>query len=206
MRHYHERMPVEHRRIVGFNHGYPKRSTRPGRTVEIGAGLGEHLRYEDLATQEYYAVELRENMAEAIRRDFPAATTIVADCQRDLPYKDADFDRAIAIHVLEHLPDLPAALAEIARLLKPRGVFSVVIPCEGGLSYELGRQMTSKRAFERRYGVDYAWHIESEHVNKAHEILGELHKRFDIVDTTYFPSRVPLIDLNLVIGITCLRR
>jgi SAM-dependent methyltransferase len=206
LRRFHERLHVEHRRVLRFNHGYTARSARAGRTLEIGAGLGEHLRYEDLSTQEYHAVELRESMAAAIRRDFPSAITVVADCQKRLPYADADFDRAIAIHVLEHLPNLPVALEEIARLLKPGGVFSVVIPCEGGLGYGMGRRVTSQRAFERRYRTSYSWFIENEHVNQAHEILSELRNHFDVADITYFPSRIPLIDVNLLIGVTCIGR
>jgi len=169
MRYYHERLPDEHARVVRFNHQYAARSARPGRTLDIGAGLGEHLRYEDLDAQEYHAVELREDMAQAIRRDFPSVVTVVADCQQRLPYEDGTFDRAVAVHVLEHLPDLPAALGEIRRLLRPDGVLSVVIPCEGGLGYSLGRRLTTQRAFERRYNTSYKWHIESDHVNQARE-------------------------------------
>ena len=50
----------------------------------------------------------------------------VADCQQRLPFEDGSFDRALAIHVLEHLPNLPAAVAEIHRLLKPSGRFVVL--------------------------------------------------------------------------------
>jgi SAM-dependent methyltransferase len=206
MRHYHERLPDEHSHVVRFNNEYATRATGSGRTLEIGAGLGEHLHYEDLTVQEYHAVELRENMAKAIRRDFPSVVTVVADCQERLPYADASFDRAIAIHVLEHLPNLPAALREVRRLLRVGGVFSVVIPCEGGLGYSLGRQVTSKRAFERRYRTSYDWLIQSEHVNQAREILRELRSHFHISDATYFPSRIPLVDLNLLIGVTCTKR
>jgi SAM-dependent methyltransferase len=205
LHHHHEQLSDTHRHIVRFNHGYTARSARPGRTLEIGAGLGEHMRHEDLSLQDYHAVELRENMAATIRRDFPLAITVVADCQKRLPYDDATFDRAIAIHVLEHLPNLPAALEEIARLLKPGGVFAVVIPCEGGLGYGIGRRFTTWRAFERRYHTSYRWLIENEHVNQAHEILRELRSRFDFADVTYFPSRVPVIDLNVLIGITCVK-
>ncbi len=205
LRHHHEGLSDTHRHIVRFNHGYTARSARPGRTLEIGAGLGEHLHYEDLSVQDYYAVELRENMAAAIRRDFPLANTVVADCQTRLPYDDATFDRAIAIHVLEHLPNLPGALDEIARLLKPGGVFTLVIPCEGGLVYGIGRRFTTWRAFERRYHTSYRWLIENEHVNQAHEILRELRSRFDLADVTYFPSRIRLIDLNALIGVTCVK-
>jgi len=206
LRHYHERLPEQHGHIVRFNHRYAARSACSGRTLEIGAGLGEHLRYEDLSAQEYHALELRETMAEAIRRDFASAITVVADCQQRLPYDDASFDRAIAIHVLEHLPKLPTTLDEIARILRPGGVFSVVIPCEGGFGYSMGRRATSRRAFEHRYKTSYDWFIQNEHVNQAQEILRELRIRFDFADVTYFPCRVPLIDVNLLIGITCLRR
>jgi SAM-dependent methyltransferase len=201
--HYLVRLPQDYRRITAFNHAYPARSARPGRTLEIGAGLGEHMRYENLSAQEYHAVDLLEGMTEAIRRDFPSARTLVADCQAPLPYDDHSFDRAIAIHVLEHLPNLPAALQQIARKLKPGGVFAVVIPCEGGLGYGLGRRFTSKPAFERRYKTSYDWFIKSEHVNTAREILHELRARFEITDTTYYPCRIPLVDLNLLIGLTC---
>jgi SAM-dependent methyltransferase len=206
MRYYHERLPDDHARIERFSHEYAARSAGPGRTLDIGAGLGEHLAYEDLPSQEYHAVELREEMAKVIRRDHPSVVTVVADCQRRLPYDDATFDRAVAIHVLEHLPDLPAALSEIRRLLKVGGVLSVVIPCEGGFGYSLGRRVTTKRAFERRYKTSYKWHIESDHVNSAREVIHELYRQFAVTSSTYFPARVPLVDLNLIIGLTCVRR
>lgn len=203
---YLERLPKDYRRIAAFNHAYPARSARPGRTLEIGAGLGDHLRHEDLSAQEYHTVDLDPNMAEAIRRDFPSAITLVADCQAPLPYADNSFDRAIAIHVLEHLRNLPAALQQLARKLKPGGTLAVVIPCEGGLGYSLGRRFTSKPAFERHYKTSYDPIIKSEHVNTAREIMHELRACFDIADVTYYPSRIPLVDINLLIGLTCIAR
>jgi SAM-dependent methyltransferase len=205
MHYFHEELPQRFGRVEKFNHSYPQRTPQVGRTLEIGAGLGEHIRHEDLSSQEYSALELREEMAESIRRDFPNVETVVADCQQRLPWDDAHFDRAVAVHVLEHLPDLPSALDELHRVIKPGGTLNVVIPCEGGLGYVLGRKLTVQRAFERRYNTSYDWHIKSDHVNVPSEILAEIEKRFRVVNRTYWPLRVPSVDLNLVIGITAER-
>jgi hypothetical protein len=43
-------------------------------------------------------------------------------------------------------------------------------------------------------------------VNSAREVLDELKLRFDIRDRSFFPTRLPSVDLNLLIGITCTRR
>jgi hypothetical protein len=66
--------------------------------------------------------------------------------------------------------------------------------------------VTTQREFERRYNTSYDWLVASEHVSLAHEVLNELRNHFDFADVTYYPSRIPLIDLNLLIGITCVRR
>lgn len=40
-----------------------------------------------------------------------------------LPYDDASFDSVVCVDVLEHVTSVPQTLAEIARVLKPGGVF-----------------------------------------------------------------------------------
>ncbi len=41
----------------------------------------------------------------------------------DLPYPDAQFDYVVCVDVLEHVADLPKVLSEVARVLKPGGMF-----------------------------------------------------------------------------------
>jgi SAM-dependent methyltransferase len=202
MKHWHEVLPRRYGLIERFNHGYPARQHRPGRVLEIGAGLGEHIEYEDLHGVEYYALEMRENMAAEIRRRFPAVHAITGNCEERIDFPDASFDRILAIHVLEHLPNLPAAIGEVRRLLKTDGEFIVVIPCEGGLAYSLARRISAQRIFEARYNTSYDWFIRTEHINVPSEILSELKPHFEIVDREFFPLRIPSITLNLVIGLT----
>lgn len=205
---WHEVLPKRFSIVENFNHNYVVRNAPPDfrRTLEIGAGVGEHLFYERLTSKQesdYYALELRENMAADIRIRFPRVQTIVGDCQERLNFEDGYFDRILAVHVLEHLPNLPAAVEEMYRLSdKSRGVFSVVIPCEGSLAYSLARRLSAQRIFEKRYKQSYRWFIEREHINKPEEIMAELRRLFTIVRRSYFPLGVPLIFCNLCIGLT----
>lgn len=45
-----------------------------------------------------------------------------------LPFADAAFDRVICSEVLEHIPDDVAAMAELARVLRPGGTMAVTVP------------------------------------------------------------------------------
>jgi SAM-dependent methyltransferase len=208
MKHWHEVLPRRFGLIDRFNHAYPVRH-RPARflrTLEIGAGIGEHLEYEQLTPEQlanYYCLELRENMSAEIRRRFPQCRTITADCQQPLPFADGFFDRVLAIHVLEHLPNLPAAVRELHRVCHPaQGVLAIVIPCEGRFAYTLARRISAQRIFERRYRQPYRWFIEREHVNRPEEILEELAPYFDVTHRSFFPLGVPAYFCNLVVGLT----
>lgn len=210
MKHWHEVLASKSRygMIEKFNHGYAVKHAPSQfvRTLEIGAGLGEHIHYEKLSAeqrQNYVALELRANMAAKIKEKHPEITTHVGDCQQTLPFADNHFDRVLAIHVLEHLPNLPAAIKEMHRLCnKDHGYFSVIIPCEGGTAYTLARKISAQRIFERRYQQPYQWFIEREHLNKPAEIFRELKPYFTIEHRTYFPLLLPMVNLNLCIGLT----
>lgn len=208
MLHWHEVLPRRFGIIERFNHSYAvdNAPAKFRRTLEIGAGRGEHLAHEKLTPQqrrEYYALELRANMCAAIRERFPEVRAIQGDCQQRLDFPDGFFDRVLAVHVLEHLPNLPAAVAEARRVCARDGVFSVVIPCEGSMAYGLARRISAQRIFEKRYRQPYRWFIEREHLNRPHEIFAELRKYFEVSSSRYFPFPVPLEFCNLVIGLTC---
>jgi len=208
MKLWHQELPNRFGIIERFNHTFPVKHSRPGfrATIEIGAGLGEHLHYEKLTPeqeQNYCAVELRENMAAEIRRRFPQVKAITGDCQGHLDFPDGSFDRYIAVHVLEHLPNLPACLREAYRLLnKERGQMLIVIPCEGSPAYSLARKISAERVYNRHFEGGYHWLISREHINRPHEILAELDPYFTLEQKVLFPLPfLPFIFNNLCIGL-----
>jgi len=210
MQYWHGVLPNRYGAIESFNHQYPLRylPDQPHfRTIEIGAGVGGHIEFEDLSRQEYHCIELRENMSAEIRKRFPAVTVTTASCQERTQFEDGYFDRAIAVHVLEHLPDLPRAISELNRLLRAGGILSVVIPCDPGIAYEFARQISSARIFRQRYKMPYMWVMRREHINSPPEILSLLKERFDEIDRTFFPlGLIPMVSANLCLGITYRRR
>ncbi len=210
MQYWHEHLAgdKQYSFIEKFNHGYPiKKSNNFKTTLEIGAGLGEHLNYEklnDTQKRNYTALELRQNMADQLKNYHPEINVQVGDCQEKSSFIDEHFDRIIAIHVLEHLPNLPAAIQEIYRLCnKTSGQFLVVIPCEGGFAYSLARKISAERLFKKRYKMPYKWFIEREHVNTPAEIIEELNHYFEIVNCEYYPFKyLPFVFCNLVMGLS----
>lgn len=209
MKHWHEVLPRRFGLIDTFNHNYPVNNTPKEftKTLEIGAGLGEHLKYETLTEEQlrnYYAIELRPEMCAQISQRFPMVNAIAGDCQEHLPFDDGYFHRILAVHVLEHLPNLPQAIKEMYRVCdKEKGVLSIVIPCEGSLGYTLARRISAQRIFEKRYKQPYKWFIEREHINLPDEIFEELSHYFEVEHKQFFPLRpLPFKFCNLVIGIT----
>ena len=190
----------------GFNHKVIV-NNRPRnflKTLEIGPGLGEHLNYENLNDDQkknYYALDIRENVLNTLKRDHPKINAILGDCEERLSFENNYFDRVIAIHVLEHMANLPKALDEITRVLKKDGLFQVVIPCEGSFAHHIARKISAERIFKKRYKTSYDWFIKSEHLNVPYEIFNELKKNFVIKKKNYFPIPIPLEFCNLCIGI-----
>jgi len=208
MHHWHEVLPRRYGYVDRFSQAYSVRLAPPTyrRTLEIGAGLGEHLNYEPESLEggrEYVAVELREEMLVTLKQRHPKVIAVQGDCQQRLDFPDGHFDRILAIHVLEHLTDLPRAVEEIYRLIcKEKGTLSVVLPCEGSLAYSLARRISAQRLFEKLYKQSYKWFIEREHVSYPEEILSELEPYFEVQSSSFYPFPLPVYFCNLIAGFT----
>lgn len=205
MKYWHELLPTKYGAIENFNHGYVAKFANnlksKIKTLEFGAGLGEHLKWEKTDFQDYYILEYREDWCKTISSLHPNQKVIHGDIQKKLSFSDEYFDRVIAIHVLEHLSDLPSALVEVYRILKRGGFFDIVIPCEGGLAYEFARKISSERLFVKKFNIPYKPIIQAEHLSTYTEILHELSlTKFSIIDTSYYPLKIQIGTANLCIG------
>ncbi|MBX5468431.1 MAG: methyltransferase domain-containing protein [Thermoleophilaceae bacterium] len=99
-------------------------SQASGRTLEVGAGTGLNLDHYGPAVGELVLAEPSPHMARRLRAKVSAAgraaEVVEAPAER-LPFPDESFDTVVVTLVLCTVPDQAAALAEIARVLRPDG-------------------------------------------------------------------------------------
>jgi ubiquinone/menaquinone biosynthesis C-methylase UbiE len=120
--------------VAGWSEAGGQRETRQrlltearGRTLEIGAGNGYNLPHFTDAVTELVVTEPSRHMLAALHDQLEAEPPpvggweIVAASAEELPFDDASFDTVVASFVHCTIPDPPAALQEIARVLKPEG-------------------------------------------------------------------------------------
>lgn len=101
-------------------------SIAPGdRVLEVGCGQGHLTRA--LAERGVDIVGIDANpQAEGL-----AADGLVRHMNAEaLDFDDAEFDYVVSVHAIEHIPDLDAALSEMARVLKKDGIAVFIYPAE----------------------------------------------------------------------------
>lgn len=72
-------------------------------------------------------IDLSDRLLEMAKKRLPSANILKADAEA-MPFADHSFDMVVMIDTFQYLLDFDAALREIKRVLRPRGIFIVTVP------------------------------------------------------------------------------
>jgi ubiquinone/menaquinone biosynthesis C-methylase UbiE len=99
---------------------------QPGdRVLEVGCGAGHLVKRLAERGIDIVGIDINPNAAEI------AGTDRVIEMAADsLDFPDDEFDAIVSVHAIEHIPELEAAAAEMARVLKPGGSALYIYPAE----------------------------------------------------------------------------
>ena len=170
------------------------------RVLEVGAGTGVHLRHVRHGFSEYIMSDLNVPMLDSASlrtADTQGRVTTMTQDATALDFEDQSFDRIIAAHVLEHLPSPHMVLREWIRVLRPGGVLSLVLPCDPGLGWRLGRAVGARKKFVKA-GIEYDYWMAREHVNAINNLVAFIRYYFpENSHEVWRPAGIASMDLNL---------
>jgi SAM-dependent methyltransferase len=151
-----------------------------GRTLDIGCGSGLYFPLLAPRTERLVGIDISPEMIRAAGEMCAAKgldnVEVRVASVLNLPFEDGCFDSVIGFDVLHHVPDLDAAMAQIARVLRPGGRFVSIepnalnpmvflahlIPKEERGALRRNYPWRMRRLVRRHIGrprVRYVWHV-----------------------------------------------
>ncbi len=134
-----------------------------GKLLEIGCGAGRYTRsfLHYRPELEVYGCDISHIALDEARAADPAGKI---DYQLgdalNLPYADNSFDIVVLFDVFEHVTDVGKAEDEVARVLRPGGVFHCFVPCEGNRRTIFSLLRRSREIPIHRWKRDHIGHIQ----------------------------------------------
>jgi ubiquinone/menaquinone biosynthesis C-methylase UbiE len=142
-----------------------------GKLLDVGCGTGFIIHLAVNHFDEIHGVDITPAMMARVQKDKGNITLHQAPAEK-LPFADQTFDAASAYSFIDHVSDPSRVLAEVARVLKPGGVFYVDLapnrlfwqsvssaepPMGGGYSdivaREIGMVTENDKKVEREFGI-----------------------------------------------------
>jgi SAM-dependent methyltransferase len=122
---------------------------RFGKALELGYGAGALQLALSGAVDELHGIDLDADpkVVEAILLRQGRAAHLVQGSIYELPYADASFDLVVCFSVFEHLTEYARGLAQVARVMKPGGLFLLGMPSVNGMM-EAGFQLIGFKGIE----------------------------------------------------------
>ena len=108
---------------------------RDAKILEVGSGLGGFIKYVAEQGLESIGIEIESERVKISYDYLKVSRTenvFVLECVGEhLPFPSAYFNYVYSTNVLEHVNDLAAVPGETIRVLKPGGLFQMVVPNYG---------------------------------------------------------------------------
>lgn len=175
--------------------------TRFDQVLEVGAGKMAHFRSVRHQFTRYVACDHDPLVIDYIAaQGFPKTVEFELLNGDLLPFSDSSFDRLIATHVLEHIPNPHLALDEWVRIVRPGGVVSIILPCDPGLLWRMGRHFGPRRKAEKA-GLPYDYFMAREHVNSIYNLKTIIDYHFPQKHEKWWPAMLPIPDINLIYAV-----
>lgn len=160
-------------------------------TLELGSGRGEHFPFIKHDYDTYIQTDIMHTRIpktlsvgeKLLKHEWLNAEDLKA-------YGDASVDRIVTTCLLLHLDDLPKALREWKRVLKPGGQIDLLLMCEPGILLRLVQRFSSRRAFKKLH-LNYDLWQYSEHRSyylRARTLITEIFSDCEVKDDLFpFP-------------------
>jgi len=103
------------------------RNTNPGKSLEIGCGIGSFLYLMRGAGWEVQGIEPDGNYADTGKYEYDI--TIESAFIENIDYEPASFDLVSMFHVIEHLNSPSEVMSRIRHILRPNGILFLECPC-----------------------------------------------------------------------------
>ncbi len=172
---------------------------RFSKVLELGAGTGIHLNYVQHQFDEYWITDLNKGLISLLKkkyRDESSRVFVKLEDATALSFPKRSFDRLIAAHLLEHLPNPHIILRKWVSVVKPGGLITIVLPCDPGLAWRMGRYAFARPRYQK-VGFPYDYLMAREHINPINNLVSLIRYYFKNVDEKWLPFGIPSMDLNL---------
>jgi hypothetical protein len=80
--------------------------------------------------------------------------------------------------------------------VSPGGIITIVLPCDPGCLWRIGRNFGPRRNAVK-LGLEYDYWMAREHINSVSNLISLIKYYFARLEVKWFPAHLPSVDLNL---------